>query len=253
VTGFRKAVTACPSQSAWGARGSAAGKLLWTPLSGDIGKRRAPWHQGWGCQGSASLQSHGGRPGQKQWSEAFGRGLEGKKKSSLSSNCMGHFSGAAPRCQWRRNGERGGTTHIKETTTAKTRSLQPAFSIPIFARRRAKGSRACLGTPEGQELCARDAPGCPPAEPRSGPVLRDMSGGKHWGWTGKRARKGSREDRHQKTTNQMLLSLGLQERTAKTNGGERQRTGVQEGTAIVQWGVPQPPRPAWARGGNPVL
>lgn len=51
----------------------------------------------------------------------------------------------------------GKTTHIKDTIPDKTSSLQPALStspIPIFARHWAKGSRACSGTPEGNELCA---------------------------------------------------------------------------------------------------
>lgn len=76
VTAFSKAMAVCPSQSASGARG----KLLWTTSSGDFGRKKAPWHQGWGTRTVLHSISTG-RRGRKQWLEAFGREPEGNQRT----------------------------------------------------------------------------------------------------------------------------------------------------------------------------
>lgn len=127
MTAFRKeGGVVCPSQSALGARGSAEGKLLQTPLLEDFGGRRAPWHQG-----SALFQTHSGRQGQKQWLEAFGRGPE-EKKNLLCSYCMGYFSAAALTRQWRRNREHGRKDHTHQGDHPRQNQQSPGCIIHII-------------------------------------------------------------------------------------------------------------------------
>jgi len=93
---------------------------------------------GLGQQGSILLQPHTGRRGQKQWSEAFGRGPEGKY--SLSSNGMDHFTAAAVTCWWCWDGSMG-RPHTSRPSQQKKKKANasslhcPSASLPDAKRR----------------------------------------------------------------------------------------------------------------------
>lgn len=81
---------------------------------------------GLGQRGSVLLQPHTGRQGQKQWSEAFGRGPEGKY--SLSSNGMDHFTAAAVTRWWCWDGSMG-RPHTSRPLQQKKKKQKPPACI----------------------------------------------------------------------------------------------------------------------------
>lgn len=160
----------CPSQSALDERGSAEGKLLQTPLLDSLRWEEGTLASGLGRQGSALLQTHSGRRGQKQWLEAFGRGPEEKKILSLQQlhgllHCgCSHMPVAPKQGAWT---ERPHTSRTPSQTKPVVSSLHyphhPSPSLPDTEQRDQEPAqehqRAMSFVPPGrapQQACTRD-------------------------------------------------------------------------------------------------
>lgn len=115
---YSKAVALCPSQSAWGARGSAAGKLLWTSSLGDFGGRRTPLHQGWGAKAVPCSRPTVGGKDRNNGRKRLAEDLRGKKTSLFAVTAWATSLGLLPHA-------RGAETGSMERPHTSRRQSQP--------------------------------------------------------------------------------------------------------------------------------
>lgn len=106
------------------------GQAAVDPSSGDFGGRKAPWHQGWGARAVPHSRPMVGGEDRNNGRRRLAEDLREKKKSSLHSNCIGHFTGAAPTRQWRRNGSMERPHTSRRPSQSKPEVSGPCYPSP---------------------------------------------------------------------------------------------------------------------------